>query len=412
VRFGDKLRLVAPKVAPRSSSSATPANVIIYHRSLDLRARDPRLRVLHAFQEGFTAGAEVVTGRDNAWRLPLFLDTETTGLGVGPGTVPFLVGVAWLDKGGQLVIEQRLMTGFGAEAELLRWVHAIIDERADSLVTYNGLTFDLPLLDARCVMQRMPTLRRPPHLDLLHPARALWRGAMSDCRLSTLESQVLGYRRGNDIPGAEIPAAWLQMVRANAGPGDRAGAQVEAIVRHNRDDLVSLAALAALVCALFRGARVGGAALQARLGQALLRRRRTQAARRAFDYAREMGGSGGQLLSGLALAARRERDWEAEERALLAWLEGLERFDSDPYERLAILWEHRWCRFKDAAELIRRALQRGCRARELGTLFAPETEAALRHRLARLERRSLATVRSRNDSKTRHDGASPPDPSR
>ncbi len=390
MKFADKLRLVVPRSTSSPAAATGVPSVVEYRSVLDFAGADPRLRVLRAFFAEFAAGARVVTGLDAEWSRPLFLDTETTGLGVGPGTVAFLVGVAWVEEGRKLVVEQRLMSGFGAETELLRWVNTTVSEAGNSLVTYNGRTFDLPLLQARTVMQRLPALPRPPHLDLLHPARALWKGLMADCRLSTLEERVLGYRRRDDIPGSEIPQTWLRMVRANDHQEDGVGGAMEAIVRHNRDDLVSLAALAALVAALFCGRYLGGGAVQTELGHALLRRRDPAAARRAFNHARRLGADGERVFSGLALAARREQDWDAEEEALLAWLDGLERFNPEPYERLAILWEHRFHRFGAAAALIRRALERGARVRQLAGFFPPESEAALRHRLARLERRAAA----------------------
>src|SRR5712692_8316141 len=171
----------------------------------------------------------------------LFLDTETTGLAGGTGTYAFLVGIAWWDAGG-LQVEQFLMRDFSEEHSLLVELAARIAERP-VLLTFNGKSFDWPLLESRYLMTR--SIRVPElaaHLDLLHPARAVWKLRLGSVRLVELERHVLdaprlGWRREDDVPSSLIPQFYFDYLRGGS-PGPLAG-----VVRHNRMDLRGLAAL-------------------------------------------------------------------------------------------------------------------------------------------------------------------------
>ncbi len=166
----------------------------------------------------------------------LLLDTETTGLAGGSGTLAFLVGVARF-RDGHLHLRQYLMTRFGAEEAMLRRLCA--DLRGDeTLISYNGKSYDLPLLATRL---RLHGLDSPfadrPHLDLLHEVRRRHRGQWGNCRLATAERELLGFERKDDLPGSQAPKAWLDYVRGGLWE------KLEGVMRHNRLDLVSLAVL-------------------------------------------------------------------------------------------------------------------------------------------------------------------------
>src|SRR5579859_4707537 len=171
----------------------------------------------------------------------LFLDTETTGLAGGTGTYPFLVGIAWWDAGG-LQVEQFFMRDFSEEHSLLYELAARFAERP-VLVTFNGKSFDWPLLENRFIMTRaIPTPRLAAHLDLLHPARALWKLRLGSVRLIELERGVLdaarlGWHREDDVASALIPQYYFDYLRGGS-PMPLAG-----VVRHNQMDLRGLAAL-------------------------------------------------------------------------------------------------------------------------------------------------------------------------
>ena len=169
----------------------------------------------------------------------LFLDTETTGLGSGAGVVAFLVGLGWFDAERRLVVEQLLLRRPSEEEALLRFVAERI-AKASLVVSYNGKTFDWPLLTTRFVMNRLPALRARPHLDLLHVARRLHRARLGVCRLVSLESEVLGFVRGPDIEGGEIAARYAHFLRSADEEALRA------VVEHNAWDVVSMSALVGL----------------------------------------------------------------------------------------------------------------------------------------------------------------------
>lgn len=171
----------------------------------------------------------------------LFLDTETTGLAGGTGTYPFLVGIGWWDAGG-LQVEQFFMRDFSEEHSLLHELAQRLAERP-VLVTFNGKSFDWPLLESRYTMTRsIPVPNLATHLDLLHPARALWRLRLGSVRLTDLERCVLdaprlGWHREDDICSAFIPQYYFDYLRG--GPSD----PLIGVVRHNQMDLRGLAAL-------------------------------------------------------------------------------------------------------------------------------------------------------------------------
>src|SRR5258706_430154 len=171
----------------------------------------------------------------------LFLDTETTGLAGGTGTYAFLIGLAWWDAGG-LQIEQFLMRDFTEEYSIL---HELSERAAERpvLVTFNGKSFDWPLLENRFTMTRsIAAPKLAAHLDLLHSPRALWKLRLGSVRLVELERHVLdsprlGGRRDDDVASALIPQLYFDYLRG--GPAE----PLAGVVRHNQMDLRGLAAL-------------------------------------------------------------------------------------------------------------------------------------------------------------------------
>jgi len=168
----------------------------------------------------------------------VFFDTETSGLAGGTGTVAFLVGVARFEAQA-LVTRQFLMTTFAAEAALIAAVRSLVGA-GRCLVSYNGKSFDAPLVRARARLQRAPDpFDGLEHVDLLHAVRRRYRGRWPDCRLRTAEERALGFARVDDLDGSLVPEAFRRFMRCgDSGPLPR-------ILQHNRDDLLSLAALLA-----------------------------------------------------------------------------------------------------------------------------------------------------------------------
>lgn len=204
----------------------------------------------------------------------LLLDTETTGLSGGAGTLPFLIGMAWFHQG-ELVVEQLLLPRPGEERPLL----LRLGERlaaSSLLVTYNGKTFDWPLLRTRFVLNRLPTPRPPPHLDLLHCARRVYARRLGAVRLGQLEEAVLGHRRVGDIPGGEVPAAYFEYLRSGEG------AVLKPVLEHNEQDLLALAGLMATLAGTMEGRLEPGEDPRDWLSLANLCWRAEQPARAAF----------------------------------------------------------------------------------------------------------------------------------
>ena len=164
----------------------------------------------------------------------LFLDTETTGLG---SAMVFLLGVMRVTAD-RVVLRQVLARDYGEEPALLgQWTEML--RSAGMLVSFNGKSFDMPVLRDRLGLHGLTAPAEPPHVDLLHPARRRWRSTLPDCRLQTLEWMVCGRRRSGDIPGEEIPAAYHRFVRTG-DPSD-----IMSVLHHNALDLLTLADIAA-----------------------------------------------------------------------------------------------------------------------------------------------------------------------
>lgn len=166
----------------------------------------------------------------------VYFDTETTGLSGGAGAYVFLAGMGWFEDR-FFRIRQFFMRDYNEEPAFL-WAVGKLLNKFDSIVTYNGKVYDLPLLESRFISNRMDEYSFPAfHLDLLFPARRFWKERFKDCSLGALEMKVLNFNRIKDIPGALIPKAYFDYVRTkNAG-------LIQNIFIHNRDDVLSLAAL-------------------------------------------------------------------------------------------------------------------------------------------------------------------------
>ena len=194
----------------------------------------------------------------------LFLDTETTGLAGGTGTYPFLVGIAWWDAGG-LQVEQLFMRDLDEEHSLLLELSERIVARP-VLVTFNGKSFDWPLLETRYRMTRViPSFTPKVHLDFLHPARQLWRLRLGSVRLKDLERHVLceqgralEWSRQDDMDSSLIPQIYFDYLRGGSAE------PLAGIFRHNQMDLRGLAALAGKILGLLdSGNGLANAALPA-----------------------------------------------------------------------------------------------------------------------------------------------------
>ena len=347
--------------------------------------------------EEAAAGAALVAGAPALSPFGFF-DLETTGLSGGAGTYAFLVGCGSFDDDGAFVTRQYLLVRFADERSLLALVAGEL-ARAGALVSFNGKSFDAPLLETRFLYHRLEwSGARRPHIDMLPVARRFWRrrdgvtaGATAPetgCSLIALEQQLLGTSRQGDIPGFEIPSRYFQFVRS----GD--ARQLCAVFNHNRLDLLSLAALTVRALHLVRVGPDGtddpreALALGWLYARGGLDRRAQGAYARAVDLCADDGSMTGgfsavrvDALRSLALARRRSRAYD---EAAGYWRQLLEvrgcprHLAREATEALAIHHEHRVRDLETARTFALRGLEDGAK---------PAWNEAVRHRLDRIDRK-------------------------
>lgn len=344
-------------------------------------------------------GTDAMTLMSEAWpsakgiggRL-LFLDLETTGLFGGAGTQAFLIGCAAIE-GDSIRVRQFLLPGFEHEravlAEMQVWAR-----NYGAVCTFNGRSFDVPLLETRYLFHRVPVaIGDVPHLDMLHAARRLWRQRPlttgtpdpddSSCSLSVLEKHIAGLHRVGDVPGYEIPSRFFRFVR------DGDARPLEAVLEHNRLDLISLAAVLARAITLIT--RGPGEARTAQEAYGLARVYERAGAHdnaeasllKTVDFARSVGAEPevhAEALRRLAWIRRRGRRVH---EAADAWRElaSLPRCAAslrrEATEALAIHYEHRSKNLQAARQ----------HALELLSDLDVNHYGRVRHRLDRLERK-------------------------
>ena len=360
---------------------------------------------------GASAGGSSGSPDTDALSGQLFFDLETTGLAGGAGTYAFLVGLGFFD-GRAFQTRQFFLADYADERDVLRAVEEFVAP-ATGLVTFNGRTFDVPLIQTRYAMHRM---RSPfdalPHVDMLHPARRLWRsrrdssadrtgwpGAVGDrgspgyasCALGARERAILGFERIGDVPGAEIPGRYFDYVRR----GD--ATPLVDVFEHNRFDLVSLAALTSLVLSMIEG---GAPATRnprecLALGRLFEQLGQADRARACFAQAARLAEAPWQdrdddelarveALRHLAVRLRRER---RHDEAAVLWEQiveidaGMPALTREAIEALAIHHEHRSGNLDAALAYALRGFERDDDER---------FREALRQRLARLRRKLSA----------------------
>ena len=303
-----------------------------------------------------------------------FLDTETTGLAGGTGTCAFLVGVGTIETGG-FRVRLFFMRDYDEEPAMLDALSQCLNQ-CEALITYNGKSYDVPLLETRFRLNRQASpLGRLRHVDLLYPARRIWSERMSNCRLGTLESEVLGFERHDDVPGALIPHRYFDYLRTGNPTGLRS------VFRHNVLDLVSLACLGAVLLPTF--AAPGETAFrhgEDMLGLARWLRNRgdREGALDLYRKAIRAGLPSGCLFASIWESARLEG--QAGNRGMqVRLLRDLSRV-ANPYraaafEQLAKYYEHREKDFRTALEMTHNA-----------QILAPSKE--LDHRERRLLRKA------------------------
>lgn len=337
---------------------------------------------------------------------PVFFDTETTGLSGGAGTLAFLTGCGWFEPEG-FRVRQWLLLSQAGEPAMLAALGRVVDDTS-LLVSYNGKSFDVPLMNMRWAFHRQQNpFDDVPHFDMLPTARRIWRqreGAFDDaessCSLSTLERDVLGFHRDGDVPGFEIPSRYFHFLRT----GDASA--LTGVLEHHRHDIVSLAVL---MSHALRIAEHGPDMCRddyelVALGRLYERALQTERAREAFERAALSGDRyvRAHAFNRLGLMHRRDGKHDDAARAWQGVLDAVGghgiaaaggRRSLFPLERaateaLAIHHEHRAQDFDEAKRY----------AETMKAQSSGRAASDVAHRLARLERK-LSADKKKGDPK-------------
>lgn len=319
----------------------------------------------------------------------VFFDTETTGLGVGAGTYVFLVGLGSFNDD-QFVIRQYFLRDYSEEPAFLEAIEADL-RRFESLVSFNGKSFDVHLLQNRYILNggRSP-FDGLPHLDLLHPAQRLWRERLESCSLGSLEEAILGAGRVGDVPGYLIPALYFRYL--DIGDAE----SLVPVFEHNRLDILSLVALAVLM-----GRRVSEPIDWTLHGLDLFSLGRLHESRGNYAESIECYEAAleaelpetarGKVLQRLSLLHKRLRQHEEAHRIWLSLVNSRGSYSLFPYIELAKYYEHRLRDFAGAREVVLKAIDVVSRRRalartdDMGRAALERDLLDLHHRLARLE---------------------------
>ncbi len=358
------------------------------------------------------------------FRQAVFIDTETSGLGGGAGVYAFMVGVGvfqglgageWGREAGegmpdprspipspQFTVYQFFMRHPGEETALLTALAELLAGR-DGLVTFNGRTFDAPLLRGRYQMNRRflpqgvaqpPVLAEDaPHLDLLHPARRLWKRRLASCSLGNLEAKVLGLERTEeDVPGSLIPYLYTQFLQTGNA------AEMRRVFYHNREDIVSMVSLAQLLCSHFADPLPSALAGElhpldlASIGRVHAELGRQESAEQAFIHALENLSDTDALpdiFDGLGWLLKRQERWTEAAALWQRWLSTVPGPDPRPYVELAKYCEWQCSDLEQAQMWTAWALHN---QQSAPTRFrSPQAISELQHRLARIQRKQMGS---------------------
>ncbi|NLE20016.1 MAG: ribonuclease H-like domain-containing protein [Clostridiales bacterium] len=339
----DKLQSLQPARPARPAREGAPECLVVKtaYRHADIRESALGSQTLSLLSAGKMEGSFAPEDL-------LFLDTETTGLSHGAGTVAFLVGLGEV-RDGQLHVTQMLMRDYAQETRMLKEIQGLLSRRR-CLVTYNGASFDLPLLQGRMAMNRLrEDFSGHAHVDLLHAARRVYKLRLGRCGLSRMEEALFGEPRAGDLPGSDIPKRYFDYLDT----GDEG--LLEDVLAHNRLDILSLARL------FFRMAALHGEPLLATHPEDLLslgigyeRQGRRERAEVCYRACTDKAVEGIARLRMAEMYRRSRRDREAAE-AYESLRQGPAQ-SARVYIALAKLYEHRFRDPDRALEMARQGM--------------------------------------------------------
>jgi uncharacterized protein YprB with RNaseH-like and TPR domain len=284
----------------------------------------------------------------------VFLDTETTGLAGGAGTYVFLVGVGYFERD-QFCVRQYFMRDYNEERALLSALNDLL-ANFKAVVTYNGKTFDLPLMESRYIMSGMKmSLEDPCHFDLLYPARRLWKRRLESCSLSTVEREILKVSRDDDVPGHLIPEIYFRYLRTKDARA------IKQVFEHNLQDILSLVALVSRMCFLvedpLNNTEYGMDIFS--IGKMFDEEKRYEQSTHYYTEALKHNLAEKEVLEILRLSSfayKRQGKWEKAEEIWKEIIERSREYIYYPYEELAKYYEHYLKDYQKAEKAVEEAL--------------------------------------------------------
>jgi len=330
-----------------------------------------------------------IIGRDRSlsgvdMRNAVYIDTETTGLAGGTGTVPFLVGLGYF-SGENFHIEQFFIRDYNEERAMLLLISKKFKD-FDAVVSYNGKSYDINILSTRFILSRIDdSVRNLPHLDLLYVCRRLWSRRLANCTLLNIERSILGFNRDEDVPSYLIPGLFFNyLINRDARP-------MMMIFKHNRQDIVSLALLTALVGKIYQNPLdfLDHPLDLLSIGRSFRSENLPEMASVCFEKAKECCSekhTAEEILRSLGYTFKHLELWE---RAVEVWREIISISPDSifAYEELAKHYEHRLKDYGKALDIVRSALSKIDILEGLYNKNISYEREALKYRLARLMRK-------------------------
>lgn len=284
----------------------------------------------------------------------LFLDIEASGLSGGSGMYAFLIGIGYFTETG-FRVEQFFLNNLNEERAILDELNRLVQNH-QLVISYNGKSFDVPLLESRNIFHRLQTpLTRKLHLDLLHSVRRIWKYSLPDCALTTVEQQILKTSRVGDIPSYLIPQIYFTYLR------DHDPHPLKPVFYHNQQDVLAMAALLSKMMQLFENPLIESESAaeifcMARIYENLFRLEESIELYAAL-LTRPLGDRlRGELLLRTAFNYKKLRKWKEAEAVWQKYLE-TECYHPLPYIELAKYYEHRKKQFLKAKDLVEKALE-------------------------------------------------------
>lgn len=333
--------------------------------------------------------------REMSLQNALFFDTETTGLSSGTGTHIFLAGFGYFTDDAYEV-KQFFLRDYDEEQAFLSAINNFL-ESYQTIISYNGKSYDWPMMQTRYVSNKMTCpMSQPPHLDLLHTSRRIWKRRLQDCSLQNIESRILGFARKDDIPGALIPQMYFSYLQ------DQNPEPLRQVFQHNVWDIVSLAILLQRLYAIYTDPwkHLSNNEDLLSLARALDNQKEWDACIPLYKRSMDQSNNRGEWYEAamqLSMCCKRIGDWE---QAIQLWNKMIQEKASqlEPYIELAKYYEHVQRQYDQAMEIVQKALT----TIELIVQLRPQYEYteprdALQHRLRRIKQKASGLISPETD---------------